>query len=586
MESKCNGDLEEDFNILDFPDEILLNIFSNLSQDDMFWSIGLTCKKGLYLTCERKIVIEVTNNLKDMNKLQDLSKYIEVLYSITHLVVWTFPEDYVSKNENISQNFIKFPRRERQYYIEKSPQFKMDSGLCVVIKVKDNKRDACSQPINAPPIVTFFQKCPNLLGFYWKATSDFRNRKSSVTVTTKRYPIDTKEWIRSSFPSIEYQPLSCINQNPVNKDGVTGTINGVHGVDGVRTLFYPVLSMAKDLKYLTICAWNDAYLSHVIRSLPQMLENLKFLDLTFSTTLTDEVVARISFHCKNLEFLDMSLCYKITDEGVKSFQQLRKLKGLVLSGCNNVRDDGIETSLTDLSELKYLDLSCCYLLTNHLLRYGISSLKSLFCIFLNNCKRVDDGGIHYMASNCPQLRTIEIENCNQVTCKGLISISAYCKHLKVLNLNGIENITDIGISAICSNCPELEILELENAENITLHGFQKITCCKKLGLLNVNGCPQLTLSSIQDIILGCSLLQALDIRRGCEIISIEEKNTLTELAPSLKVGQNFGAKGKRHLSMFQIFEDERFRNEYKIIRDCIIRSIYPVFDAYKETEYI
>ena len=154
MESKCNGDLEEDFNILDFPDEILLNIFSNLSQDDMFWSIGLTCKKGLYLTRERKIVIEVTNNLKDMNKLQDLSKYIEVLYSITHLVVWTFPEDYVSKNENISQNFIKFPRRERQYYIEKSPQFKMDSGLCVVIKVKDNKRDACSQPINAPPIVT------------------------------------------------------------------------------------------------------------------------------------------------------------------------------------------------------------------------------------------------------------------------------------------------------------------------------------------------------------------------------------------------------------------------------------------------
>ena len=121
MESKCNGDLEEDFNILDFPDEILLNIFSNLSQDDMFWSIGLTCKKGLYLTRERKIVIEVTNNLKDMNKLQDLSKYIEVLYSITHLVVWTFPEDYVSKNENISQNFIKFSRRERQYYIEKSP---------------------------------------------------------------------------------------------------------------------------------------------------------------------------------------------------------------------------------------------------------------------------------------------------------------------------------------------------------------------------------------------------------------------------------------------------------------------------------
>ena len=583
MESKCNDDVEEDLNILDFPDEILLNIFSNLSKDEMFWSIGLTCKKGLYLTCEHETVIEMTNNLKDMNKLQDISKYLEVLYSITHLVIWTFPEDYVSKNENISQNFIKFPRRERQYYIEKSPQFKLNPGLCVVIKVKDNKRDAYSQPINAPPIVTFFQKCPNLLGFYWKATSDFRNRRSSVTVTTKRYPIDTREWIRSSFPSIEYQPLSCINQNPVNTEGVTGTRNRAHCIDGVRTLFYPLLSMAKDLKYLTICAWNDAYLSHIIRSLPQMLENLKFLDLTFSTTLTDEVVARVSFHCKNLEFLDMSLCYKITDEGVKSFQQLRKLKGLVLSGCNNITDKSIETFLTDLSELRYLDLSCCTLLTNHFLKYGISSLKYLCCVFLNNCKRIDDDGIHHMASNCPQLKVIEIENCNQVTCKGLISISTYCKHLKILNLNDIENITDIGISAICSNCPGLEILELKNAENISFHGFQKIIYCKKLAMLNLNGCSQLTLSSIQDIILGCSLLQALDIRRGCETISIEDKKTLTQLAPSLKLGQNFGAEGKRYHSMFQIFEEERFRNEYKIIRDNIIRSIYPVFDNCKET---
>ena len=149
MESKCNGDVDDDFNILNFPDEILLNIFSNLSKDEMFWSIGLTCKKGLYLTCEHQIVIEMTNDLKDRNKLQDLSKYLEVLYSITHLVVWTFSEDYVSKNENISQNFIKFPRRERQYYIEKSPPFTLESGLRVVIKVKDNKRDAYSQPINA-----------------------------------------------------------------------------------------------------------------------------------------------------------------------------------------------------------------------------------------------------------------------------------------------------------------------------------------------------------------------------------------------------------------------------------------------------
>ena len=70
------------------------------------------------------------------------------------------------------------------------------------------------------------------------------------------------------------------------------------------------------------------------------------------------------------------------------------------------------------------------------------------------------------------------------------------------------------------------------------------------------------------------------------MISIEEKNTLTQLAPNLKLGQNLGPQGKRYLSMFQIFEEERFRNEYKMIRDYIIRSIYPVFDAYKETEYV
>ena len=31
--------------LLDFPDEILLNILSHLKKDDMFWTVGLACHK-------------------------------------------------------------------------------------------------------------------------------------------------------------------------------------------------------------------------------------------------------------------------------------------------------------------------------------------------------------------------------------------------------------------------------------------------------------------------------------------------------------------------------------------------------------
>ena len=104
MTQKDVSNLQDNrYTLLDFPDEILVHIFSYLSKKEIFWKMGLTCKKLFNISCEFNTIIEIRDdNMKEskMSQLNDISNYLEVLHSVSHLVVWSYPEDYVSLNES------------------------------------------------------------------------------------------------------------------------------------------------------------------------------------------------------------------------------------------------------------------------------------------------------------------------------------------------------------------------------------------------------------------------------------------------------------------------------------------------------
>ena len=171
--------------LLDLPNEIILHIPSFISKEELFWTIGLTCTKFYSIACEfNDNKIEVSDNINDYKvSLNKISKYLEVLLSITHLVIWWYPEDYMGLHESLDKNFTKFTQYKKGTCIEKNPLLRFSSGVILIFKTDSGKRfvesRAARHKDNLFNIFTLAKKFSNLEGLYWKDTQSYANFHSS-----------------------------------------------------------------------------------------------------------------------------------------------------------------------------------------------------------------------------------------------------------------------------------------------------------------------------------------------------------------------------------------------------------------------
>lgn len=515
--------------ILDLPNEIILHIFSFIPKEELFWTIGLTCKKFYKLSCELNgNKIEVTEKLNDYKgSLIKISRYLEVVLSITHLVIWWHPEDYIGLNESLNGNFTKFTRYKKETSIEKVPLLRYSPGVILVFKTDSGKRFVESHAalhrkilIN---VLKLAKQCSNLQGFYWK---------------------DTKSYGNSSLINTLY-PL--VNENTA--------------ASVVRT--------SNALNYLTLCNFHDSDIDY--KKLIQKCCNLYALDLTLSYNVENNVLQCISEYCTKLKYLDLTLCSKVTDEGINHLKLMTGLEGLSLSGCTHLTAEGMENLLRRLTSLKYLNLSFCHYISDMCLTNGLHSSKDLRCLLLNNCGDITDQGIMNVVKTCKNLRAIEVEDCKKLTDVSLICISENCNRLNVLNINCVNSITNTGIVAICSGCPELNVLELNDADQITTEGFQAIVKgCSDITLLNFICCDQLEDEMLKEVVQSCRGLEFVDIT-SCIGITQEGIRRAFELNPYLS---KLYPKGSR------FYDKEYSRNRYRKIKYTVFQSINPHFKCF------
>ena len=186
-----------DINIVDFPNEIILHILSFIPKEQLFVTVGLTCKR-LYLICrellDHKIEIYefsdeyfdvIDSRLKSFPYvLAELSKCDELLSSISHLVIWWYPEDYIGLNTSIKQDFSKRTKYRKEICIEAVPTDIFGSDLVLLFKSDPGKRmiDSRNEGIsqvehrrNLLKILQFAKSCKNLKGLHWKETQSYHN---------------------------------------------------------------------------------------------------------------------------------------------------------------------------------------------------------------------------------------------------------------------------------------------------------------------------------------------------------------------------------------------------------------------------
>ena len=327
--------------LLDLPNEIILHIFSFISKEELFWTIGLTCKKFYSISCEfNGNKIEVSDNINDYKvSLNKISKYLEVLHSITHLVIWWYPEDYIGLHESLDNNFTKFTRYKKGTCVEKNPLLRFSSGVILIFKTDSGKRFVESRAArhgdNLFNIFTLAKKCSNLEGLYWKDTQSYGNFHSSRLINR----------------SLRFYP----------------------SVDEIDVI--ALVKTAKHLKYLTLCNFHGSDIDYT--KLIQNCYKLHTLDLTLSYNVENEALYCISAYCCELKYIDLTLCSKITDEGINHLEEMIGLEGLILSGCNRLTSESTESLLGKLNLLKYLDLSFCPKISDTCLTKGLNISKDL-----------------------------------------------------------------------------------------------------------------------------------------------------------------------------------------------------------------
>ena len=196
-----------------------------------------------------------------------------------------------------------------------------------------------------------------------------------------------------------------------------------------------LISKARSLRELRLigCELVD---DSAFLSLPanKLYENLRILDLTNCTRLTDAAVQKIIDVAPRLRNVVLSKCRNITDVAVAAISKLGKnLHFVHLGHCGNVTDEGVNKLIQSCNRIRYIDLGCCTHLTNESVSM-LATLPKLKRIGLVKCTNITDDAVlrlaiprrtksrnasgymseHYLSSN---LERVHLSYCVALTLK-------------------------------------------------------------------------------------------------------------------------------------------------------------------------
>ncbi|XP_069675546.1 F-box/LRR-repeat protein 2-like isoform X6 [Periplaneta americana] len=196
---------------------------------------------------------------------------------------------------------------------------------------------------------------------------------------------------------------------------------------------------------------------------------------------------RLLCECSKLQHLCYDINYNddIQRTDMALLSKLTMLQYLTLSSFREDQTRGIPSifqkhSLPNLVALRieYCDGLEPAALTNVLL--NCSQIKSLR---VNGFELNDDCFQHI--GKCVNLEYLDISVCESITDKALEYIGAGCSRLQHLDVGNCYGLTDKGIEYICNGCQRLRYLNIQSCNNITDAVFEHIIKFKELNILKI-----------------------------------------------------------------------------------------------------
>eukprot|EP00026_Physarum_polycephalum_P005205 Phypoly_transcript_05235.p1 GENE.Phypoly_transcript_05235~~Phypoly_transcript_05235.p1 ORF type:complete len:652 (+),score=46.52 Phypoly_transcript_05235:84-1958(+) len=226
-------------------------------------------------------------------------------------------------------------------------------------------------------------------------------------------------------------------------------------------------------------------------SQPPLCETITSLD--FSTLkLSALTLSTIFSSCTNLQTLYIPYCANTTDDVIlKLGNSLRKL---YVARNAQLSDGAIAQIVTSNPDLEVLNATSCSRIGGQLLEALAGDCRfTLTTVYLARCN-ISKESLKKLVANCPELTCLDVCGCtNAVDDEFLVTLSQTCKKLQILDVSDCYDVTLAGIEEIAKSLAELDSLSMASTFTSDLH--TKVLAegvCRKLTTLNISGCCLLT----------------------------------------------------------------------------------------------
>lgn len=148
----------------------------------------------------------------------------------------------------------------------------------------------------------------------------------------------------------------------------------------------------------------------------QMLENvsqLRHLNLSHCSRVTDRVLQYIGEKQPHVQYLDLSSCRMITADGLLRLSRgCRSLHTLLLKNCYKLTAPALVRFLANSgAPLRVLSLKHCFLSNDAVLQQIAASCRLLQVLDVAHCVRVTEEGARAVAAQCRQLNVAVFTGC-------------------------------------------------------------------------------------------------------------------------------------------------------------------------------
>lgn len=108
-------------------------------------------------------------------------------------------------------------------------------------------------------------------------------------------------------------------------------------------------------------------------------------------------------------------------------------------------------SLLRLKGLRLLNLGGCTKITDISLKYGLA-FRELSSLSLSNCQQISFSGIQALLENCPSIENLYLSNCCNINDLTVELIAMKLKRLHLIDIRGCRQLTENNINDIHFHC--------------------------------------------------------------------------------------------------------------------------------------